>query len=562
MRFYSFFIILLFFTPYGSSSHSVPEHISNKPLYDFLDELANDQLIDLVSVIKPYSRPYIAGKLNEADRQRERLSIRQRRELDMYLDDFAMERNTAVGSRLALVQMDTTFLWSLLPPTFNYRDSLFRFNLKPIYGIRYFTNDNGNIRHTWGGLAVNAYIGNNWAVWASLRDNQQMGSRLARPLYLTQELGGNYKGVTGGGVGGEYSEMRAGISWSWEWGNLSLEKDHLEWGDNYNGASILSGRTPSYAMIKLQMSPSPWLDFIYHHGWLVSQVVDSVHSYFPVPGDPLKTFYQNKYIAANMFNITPIERFNISVGNSIIYSERTVQPIYMIPFMFFKSAVHTQTAGVRGHNHNSAFFVNVSSRQIKHLHLYGTWFVDEFSITRIRDDDRTNFTSTKAGFRLSNWPMNNVAMTVEYTYTFPKTFQHRTPVTTYETNNFNLGHYLRDNSRELYLGIQLKTVKGLLLEVSYLKAEKGNVVPYVYNSPMPVDSDPFMDEVVWSNNTFAFKSRYLFFNNFSAFIELYSSDIRGYDVDGRPSQDYLNMFTPDLFHGKNNTMVFGVQLGF
>jgi hypothetical protein len=78
----------------------------------------------------------------------------------------------------------------------------------------------------------------------------------------------------------------------------------------------------------------------------------------------------------------------------------------------------------------------------------------------------------------------------------------------------------------------------------------------------PVDSDPFMDEVVWSNNTFAFKARYLFFNNFSAFIELYSSDIRGYDVDGRSSQDYLNMFTPDLFHGKNNTMVFGFQLGF
>jgi hypothetical protein len=130
----------------------------------------------------------------------------------------------------------------------------------------------------------------------------------------------------------------------WEWGNLSLEKDHLEWGDNYNGANILSGRTPSYAMIKLHMNPAPWLDFNYHHGWLVSQVVDSVQSYYPNPGDPLKTVYRNKYIAANMFTVTPFERLNISVGNSIIYSEMNVQPIYMIPFMFFKSVVHTQTA--------------------------------------------------------------------------------------------------------------------------------------------------------------------------------------------------------------------------
>jgi hypothetical protein len=86
-----------------------------------------------------------------------------------------------------------------------------------------------------------------------------------------------------------------------------------------------------------------------------------------------------------------------------------------------------------------------------------------FLVTRIRDDDRTNFTSTKGGFRLSNWPLNNVAMTAEYTFTFPKTYQHRTPVTTYETNNFNLGHYLRDNSRELYLGLQLSQLKGYRL---------------------------------------------------------------------------------------------------
>ena len=310
------------------------------------------------------------------------------------------------------------------------------------------------------------------------------------------------------------------------------------------------------------MKPAPWLDFNYHHGWLVSQVVDSVLSYYPNPGDPLKSVYRNKFIAANLFTVTPFQRLNISFGNSIIYSEMNVQPVYLIPFMFFKSVVHTQTAGVRGHNHNSAFFVNVSSRQIRHLHLYGSWFVDEFSISRISDDARTNFTGTKGGFRLSNWPLTNVALTAEYTFTFPKTYQHRTPVTTYETNNFNLGHYLRDNSRELYLGLQIKPVKGLSLDVSFLNAEKGNVVPYVYNAPTPVDSDPFMEEVVWSNNTSALKARYLFFNNFSAFIELYSSDIRGYDVDGQSSQDYLNMFTPDLFHGKNNTMVFGFQLGF
>ncbi len=110
--------------------------------------------------------------------------------------------------------------------------------------------------------------------------------------------------------------------------------------------------------------------------------------------------------------------------------------------------------------------------------------------------------------------------------------------------------------------MQVKPVKCLSLDLSYLKAEKGNVVPYVYNPPTPVDQDPFMDEVVWSNNTLALKARYLFFNNFSVFAEFYNSDIRGYDVDDRPAQEYLDMFTPGFFHGKNNTFVFGLQLGF
>ena len=538
----------------------VPEHISNRPLYDFLDELANDHIIDLVSVVKPYSRSLIAEKLIEAYIRKEELTKRQRDLLEMYMNDFTLELRNEVGSRLVLLKNDTTLMWSLWPPTLNYRDTLFRFNHKPVYGIRYCTNDNGNIRHTWGGVAVNAYIGDNWAVWASLRDNQQAGARLAIPTYLTQELGGNYKSVVGGGAGGEYSEMRAGIAWSWRWGSLSLEKDHLEWGDNYHGANIHSGRTPSYAMIKLNMKPTSWLDFSYHHGWLQSFVVDSILSYYPNPGDPIKNVYHNKFIAANMFTITPFRRLNISLGNSIIYSEINVQPYYLIPFMFFKSVVHTQRGW--GHNHNSAFFVNISSRQISHLHLYGSWFVDEFSVSRIGDKERTNFTSTKGGLRLSNWPVRNVAITAEYTFTYPKTFQHRTPVTTYETNNFNMGHYLRDNSRELYIAINVKPVKGLSLDVSYLNAEKGNLVPYIYNAPTPVDSDPFMDEIVWSNNTLAFKSRYLFFNNFSAVAEIYHSNSSGFDVDERSAQEYLDMFTPNLFQGKKNTMVFGFQLGF
>ena len=541
---------------------ALPEHISNQGLYEFLDELANDGIIELASAAKPYPRNLIAKKLVEAKGKAERLTARQGQQLRMYLNDFGLELHEDVTTHLRLFRRDTSFLFSILPPTLISRDSFFRFNLRPILGAHYYTNHNGSILHSWGGAAVNSYVGSNWAVWASLRDNRMDGGRLSGPTMLTQELGGIYKSLTGGGVGGEFSEMRGGIAWSWRWGYLSLEKDHLAWGDGYNGTNILSGRTPSFAMLKLNMHPAKWLEFNYFHGWLMSMVVDSVRTYTPNPGDPERTIFRDKYIAANLFTLKPWPRLHISFGNSVIYSDMGVYPAYLIPFMFYKSIVHTQTAGVRGHNHNSAMFFNISSRQIRHLHLYATLFVDEFSVSRIGDPTRTNFTSTKAGMRLSNWPIRNVSLTAEYTFTYPKTFQHRTLSTTFESNRYQLGHYLRDNARELFLNLGIKPLAGLTFDVSYLMAQKGNVVPYIYNSPTPVDEDPFMQEVVWSNETLSLRARYTLYSNVSTFAEVRYMNIQGHSADGREPQHYLNLFTPSLFQGKTNTTVIGLQVGF
>jgi len=69
----------------------VYHHISNTSVYRFLDELANQQIIDLNSVVKPYSRKFIAERLSEAYEKREELSNREQKELNFYLKDFNKE---------------------------------------------------------------------------------------------------------------------------------------------------------------------------------------------------------------------------------------------------------------------------------------------------------------------------------------------------------------------------------------------------------------------------------------------------------------------------------------
>ncbi len=540
-------------------AQDVPEHIADKNIYLFLDELATKGAIELNSALKPYSRSFIAKKLTEAGASDSLLSKAQIKEVKLLLKDYVLETGKEHRAILNFTKPGQSTRISILPPVFNYRDSLFRVSIKPIYGINYITNSNGNVRHTWGGVSANAYIGKNWAIWASLRDNYQTNEVLAMPGYLSMEEGGNYKINVQGRSGGDYSEMRAGIAWSWKWGSLSFSKDHVAWGEGYHGSNILSGRTPSFAMVKLRLDPAKWFSFTYFHGWLVSEVIDSTRSYYSQPGN-YRAVFRDKYLAANMFTFKPFKGLYVSAGNSIIYSDTKVQPAYLIPFMFFKSVDHTLSHGID--NQNSQMFLNISSRQLKHLHLFASVFVDEFSISRIGDPEKTNFTGFKTGFSLSGWPVKNLTLRAENTMSNPITYKHRVENLTFETNRFNLGHYLRDNSREWYVALSWRPIAGLYANLSWFIAEHGNEYTYDLYGFVPVDENPFMKEVTWRNNTLAFDVRYMLWNNLSVFAGLTKSEIQGFHVDGKTGQEYLNQYSPALFHGKNNTLNLGFQMGF
>jgi hypothetical protein len=535
------------------------EHVSNRALYTFIDDLATQHIIEVNTAIKPYSRQQIGIWLVEAAIKREMLSRPQQALLDVFLGDFTLEAGEMKTGRLPLYGQDDKLSVHLLPPEIAWRDTLLRVIIRPVYGIRFFRTTNANFFHSYGGLEAISYIGDNWSVYASLRDNYQNREILAFPAYLTREQGGNYKLNEGGRKGGDYSEMRGGITYSWNWGSVGLLKDHVEWGDNFNGSNIFSGRTPSFAMIKLFMNPAPWLEFNYFHGWLVSQVVDSANSFY-IPGGRYKANFHPKYIAANMYTFKPLRNLHLSVGNSIVYDDRNVHPAYLIPFFFFKSLAHTLNRGIL--NNNSMMFLNVSSRQIKHLHLYFSLYVDEFAKPRITDPERHNFWSYKAGFSVSGWPHKDFSFTSEITRTTPMTYQHRVPTTSFETNRFNLGHYMRDNAKDYFLMARYNPVSTLQLSLSYLFAFKGNLYEYVYGSAVPVDRNPVLQDKIWTNSTLSLRSEMLPVPNIRVFAELSYSNVQGYSADGRSATFYLNRFSSSYLHGKTMSAVLGFGMGF
>ena len=551
------FLSLLLIFSFNLYGQVVYESVQRTNVYDFLDELANEKLISINSVVKPYSRTFIAEKLKEAYDQKDQLSKRQVKEIEFYMKDYRLETiyNTSGMKPLNIFHKKEHVASSLDPVAITYRDSSVGFSLRPVYGLEYFINDNDEAFHRWGGVEAFGYFSKNFGGWGSLRDNHE-NTRLTDPGYFNQRAGSPLKGSVKGGV--DYSETRGGLMYSWKWGAVGIVKDQLVWGNNYNGSNIFSGRTPTFGHIKLQLKPAKWFEFNYIHGWLVSEVIDSSRSYWD--GDTYREVMHGKWLAANMFTFIPIKHLNLSFGNSIVYSDIGVQAVYLVPFLFYKSADHTLNGTNNYAGQNAQLFFDISSRNIKHLHLFLTVFVDEFSMTRVTKSDRHNFLGYKGGGRLSNWPVKDIVLTGEFTYTLPMVYQHRTSTTTFESNRYNLGHYMGDNSMDIFLQLTYKPIRGLRVDLSYNYAVHGN--DYDYSTFDPPDTAPIMEDKSWEKSVVGIKAKYEFLNNAYVFAGIFFSDVKGYDLDGLMAEDYLEMFTPQMYWGNTTTANIGFNIGF
>jgi hypothetical protein len=482
----------------------VYEHVNHQGIYHFLDELANMGVIELNSAIKPYTRSLIREKLAVASEQKEVLNPRQQEMLAFYNQAFRTTGEAAVHD------------FNLKQFEYFYHDENFTMQVRPVLGVAVLGGATAGERmemiqyHRHNGAEFWASIQGNWGIYANLRDNFN-SKNLVTPEYLINETGALYK--TGNDSTVEFSEMRAGIIYGNRWITAGLVKDHLSWGNNYHGANIFTPKSPSLVQIKLNIRPVPWLEFNYFHAWLNSDVIDSskAFTYTNAYGTRKRFVYREKYMAANMVTIKPWKSTYVSFGNSIIYADIGLQPAYLIPFAFYKSIDHTLNSTSNAAGQNAQMFLDVSTRRVKGLHLFTTLFIDELAITDMFDQaEHSNCISLKSGFRASNFPLAHLHLTGEYTRSNPLAYQHFTPTTTFESNRYNFGHYLRDNAEELYVAITYEPFSRFRGEVSYCTARKGPDYDAIGGRRRGL---PFMSEVRWERSEFTLSLDYQLFYN-------------------------------------------------
>lgn len=488
------------------------QDVSNTGIYEFLDEMANMKLTRVNSVVKPWSRKFIAERLQEVQEQESRLNARQRDELSFYLKDYTKELQTG----------------DYFPKRFDivyYSDSLFTCTINGIFGGQGWVNSNGFNFHRWYGAELSSYMGRHLGFYASMRDNAERYPTADTGIITTRH-GGTYRA-------GDYSEMRGGLTWGWDWGSMALVKEYIEWGTSYRYPNIISAKAPSFAQFRLHLAPADWFEFNYVHGWLVSGVVDSLRSYTLNNVD--RTVQYPKYISANMFTFKPWKRLNLSVGNSVVYSDQYINPAYFIPVFFYKSVDHSYYGSSNNGGQNSAMFIDISNRLIKNVHMYYSMFVDVMSMSTIfNKEEHANHWSILGGLRWSNL-LPNTTLTLEYIRNHPLVYKNDNLTTLYHSNFYNLGHYLGDNAQEFYVALDIKPWRTLHLKGWFSLAQKGEDMPYIRTrDPQTgisyVHGRRFLESIEWQQQLLGLRAEYFLSNDFRLFVELEQQQVEG-DVE-------------------------------
>lgn len=528
---YCFFILSVVSS---ASAQVVYQHVQNTTIYEFLDEMAAMKMVDINSAVKPYSRQFIAEQLEQIWLQAEDLNNRQFHELEFFLKDYNKELLRYKE------EFDKRF------DVFYYADSTFTLNANLILGLTYATEPSK--LHRWYGADVFSYLGKNWGAYVSFRDNYE-STHFTDPNFLNQRQGGALRRKLVNSDGSqEYSEVRGGLTYAWKWGTVGLVQDQFVWGNNYHGANIFSGRIPSVPQIKLQVKPVRWLEFNSLHAWLNSNIVDSVRTYNYGSGD--RIVYRQKYLSANLVTLSPWQHFNFSFGNSTVYGDVPVQPSYLIPFFFHRSLDHSLSNNNNNGGSNSQLFFDMSIRNIRNVHLYGTFFVDELNLSKLFSERNKNQFSFKSGLRLANLLGGNISLIGEYTYTRPVTFRHYIPVTEFTSNDYLLGHYLGENADELYGMILFKPLPRLQASVHYLRARKGERTKLTTGNNQT--DLPFLETIEFRQQEVGFRANYELFNDMHLNLQVILSDVT----------DKTGIYAPAFLEGKTTQLYLTGNWGF
>lgn len=459
-----------------SIAQSVYLHPSHE-VYEFLKTMEGKHaLIDYRDAVKPITRQTIARYLIAIDEHADLLTTVEKEQLQFYKQEFFVELK-----QLSYAKELPEERWHLFP----YRSAPGTFNVDLVGGYSIQANPtNTNTKTRSNGLFAYGYAGDFLGLYLYFRDNQESGTYRDARKDLTPLQGQIISKGLDNAL--QYDLADAQMNFDLSFLTISIEKMPNVWGAGYRGNLILSDKPPSYPQIKMRARLGKDVDFTFIHSWLSSDVVDSLNSYYAHTvrgtGD-YRTIYRQKYLAAQMLEASVAEGVDIALGESEVYGSRNPELLYLIPGMFYFAAEH-----YTGDEDNKQMFGTVDVNALKNYNFYMTLFIDEFSVWEFTlPDHQRNQLGFTLGARAYDLFTPNTDLLVEYTRINPWVYNHKFPDATYQSHQFDLGHWIGQNADNLFIEANYRPLRNLKLGVQFESLRKGakDSTRFQYELPTP-----------------------------------------------------------------------------
>jgi hypothetical protein len=455
--------------------------VSNE-VYDFLKRMSSKRLLtNYMDAEKPLSRMYIAKELRELEDLEDQMTSVERETYDFYVAEFRYEILKLAGDN-----EPSEMRWHVLSRELN--EGLL--NLDIDYKFSHELSGGVATDIYTKGLRLDGYAFNSLGFYFNVDDNKEIGNRINYFRLHTPD-----KGVinSGGSLNLpsysldadplaspavselDYDEIDAQLTYQIGKVVLSFEKSNNIWGYGENGNVILSNKAPSYPQVKIRVPLSDNIEFVYFHGELNSNVTDSSRSYTTVTS--ASSVFRNvdhmKYIAAHQLEFMLWKGVDVSLGESVIYSDRGPLLMYMIPVMFFKAGEH-----YNGDKDNCQMFGSLDLNLIKNTDLYFSLFIDELNTDKLFD---TYASHRQIAFTIGGHTydvlLENLEISAEYSRVNPGAYNHKYQTTTYTNNGYVMGHWIGQNADDCILSLAYRPVRELKFGAYSEIYRKGDIMP-------------------------------------------------------------------------------------
>jgi hypothetical protein len=449
------------------ASHALSQDIYLTPsheVYAFLKRMeARQLLMGYKDAAKPLSRITIAKMLKTLEPQVKEMIRVERENYEFFVTEFKYEL-----LKLANDPQPSELRWHLL--SYDLTDG--HANLDINYKLS-STSEQGK-SHTLRsqGLTMYGYTFNDVGFSFQWIDNLEHGDNINFDKTNTPDQGITLKTKQEANTL-EYNAINAQLSWKIGAFDFSIEKAPNVWGYGKSGGIILSEKAPSFPQIKMRVPLSKNIDFIYIHGELNSNVIDSSRSYTVTYSHPffstIREVDHSKYIAAHMIEFSLFNGVDLSLGESVIYSDRGPLFIYLIPVMFFKAAEHYNRDA-----DNTQIFGTLDLNVIRNINFTFSLFIDELNTDQLFDPNKSRRQlAFSSGLRLYDIPIDNMELYVEYTRANPWVYNHKYPATTFTNNGYDLGSWIGQNADDLFWEALYTPLRQLKIGLTYEVYRKG-----------------------------------------------------------------------------------------